>query len=131
MAGEADFGFAVAVEVQDRSVVQRHVANFTQARFIAINAAKRAHGDDGGKDEKQNRNGGGNHDVARQAALLLLADDLRQRREGDVGGGTFEALGGVPGGFGACEGYGMARVALDPVTNFGFFLRCRVTIELS
>lgn len=131
MAGKADFHFAVAVEVDDRSVVQRDIANFAKRRLIAVDAAEGADGDDSGKDEEQDRDGGGDHDVARQAALLLFADDLRHRRQGDIGGGALEALGRIPCGFGTGKGYGMAWVAFDPVANLSFFLGCRLTMKLS
>lgn len=62
---------------------------------------------------------------------MLFADDLRQRGEGDVGRGALEPLGGFPGGFGSGKGDGVAGVSFDPVANIGFFLRCRITIELS
>ena len=127
--GEADFGFAVAVEVQGRSIFQRDVADLADAGLETLHPAERADGDDGGDDEEHDRDGGGDHDVARQAALLFFADDLRQRGQGDFGGGAFQSLGRFPCCFGTGERNGVAGVSLYPCANFGFVLRAGIAVK--
>lgn len=61
--------------------------------------------------------------------MLLFADNLRHGRQRDFGGSAFQSLSSFPGRFCAREGYGVARVGLDPVTKFGLVLRTRAVIE--
>lgn len=127
--GEADFRFAVAVEVKGRSVAQSDIANFANPGFIAIDAAEGADGDDRGDDEEEDGERGCDHDVAGEAALVFFADDLFDRGQRNLGSGALQPVGGFPSRFGAGEGDGVARIGFDPGADLRFFLRRRGAVK--